>query len=243
MFPGTLRAPHLRHLTLRGFANPIGSRLFTVAVGLVTLCLIITHPHAYFQPDTLLQWISFIPQLEILTIYFVFPVPNRDMFQGVGTYLEALVRRITAPRLMTLKIEFFKQVMFSVPCFLQFTNTTKSFRFNNAEFQFFDDNVDMKVYPHVGATMYAFSIVVYCQHLDRQLSSVAQFFNSSSPVFSAVEHLTLEHNVHSRSSEERNEADGTEWREFLRPFTVESYVRNTPSGACQRCAIHRSISG
>jgi hypothetical protein len=84
MFPGTLQAPHLRHLTLLGFANPIGSRLFTAAVGLVTLCLIITHPHAYFQPDTLLQWILFIPQLEILTVYFVSPVPNRDMFQGLA---------------------------------------------------------------------------------------------------------------------------------------------------------------
>ena len=54
-FPGTLQAPHLRHLTLLGFANPIGSRLFTAAVGLATLYLIITHPHAYLQPDTHLQ--------------------------------------------------------------------------------------------------------------------------------------------------------------------------------------------
>ena len=30
------------------------------------------------------------------------PVPNRDVFQGVGAYLETLVRRITAPRLKTL---------------------------------------------------------------------------------------------------------------------------------------------
>jgi len=213
IFPGTLQAPHLRHLTLLGFANPIGSRLFTTAVGLVTLCLIITHPHAYLQPDNLLQWISSIPRLEILTIFFVFPVPSHDVFQGVSAYLEALVRRITAPR---LEIDFFKQITFSVPRLLQFMNMTESFKFNSAEFQFFDDNVDMKVYPHVGATMYAFSIVVYCQHLDRQVSSVAQISKSSIQVFSVVEHLTL---VHGRSSEERNEADGTEWREFLRSFS------------------------
>jgi hypothetical protein len=216
MFPGTLQAPHLCHLTLLGFDNPIESRLFTTAVGLVTLCLIITHPHAYLQPHTLLQWISFMPQLEILTIFFVFPVPDLDVFQGVSAYLEALVRRITAPRLKTLEIDFFKQITFSVPRLLQIMNMTESFRFNSAEFQFFDDNVDMKVYPHVGATMYAFSIVVYSQHLDRQVSSVTTIFNSSSQVFSAVEHLTLKH---SRSSEERNEADGTEWREFLRSFS------------------------
>jgi len=158
-----------------------------------------------------------MPQLEILTIFFVFPLPNHDVFQGVSAYLEALVRRITAPRLKTLKIDFkfFKQITFSVP---QFMNMTEIFRFNSAEFQFFDDSVDMKVYPHVGATMHAFSIVFYCRHLDLQVSSVAQIFNSFSQVFSAVEHLTLEHKSHSRSSEERNEADDTELREFLRSF-------------------------
>lgn len=219
MFPGTLQAPHLRHLTLLGFDNPIGSRLFTTAVGLVTLCLIITHPHAYLKPDTLLQWILFMPQLENLTIFFVFPVPNRDVFQSVGAYLEALVRQITAPRLKTLEIDFLKQITFSVPRLLQIMDMTENVRFNSAEFQFFDDNVDMKVYPYVGASTYAFSIVVYSQHLDRQVSSLTTIFNSSSQVFSAVEHLTLKHKVHSRSSEERNEADGIQWREFLRPFS------------------------
>ena len=63
--------------------------------------------------------------------------------------------------------------------------------------------------------MYVFSMVVYCQHLIRQISSVAQIFNSSSQVFSTVKHLTVEHKVHSRSSEVQNEADDTGWREFL----------------------------
>jgi hypothetical protein len=65
-----------------------------------------------------------MPQLETLGIIFSFPVPNRDIerqlshtqittpislpnlhrfsFQGVSTYLEVLVRRITAPRLKKL---------------------------------------------------------------------------------------------------------------------------------------------
>jgi hypothetical protein len=126
-----------------------------------------------------------MPQLEILTIFFVFRLPNRNVFQGVGAYLEALVRRITAPRLKTLEIDFFKQITFSLRL-LQHMNVTENFRFNSAEFQFFDVSVDMKVYPHVGATVYAFSIVVYCQHLDRQVSSVTQIFNSSSQVFSVI---------------------------------------------------------
>ena len=42
--PETLQAPHLRHLLLGDFSLPIGSRLLTTAVGLVTVCLVIIHP-------------------------------------------------------------------------------------------------------------------------------------------------------------------------------------------------------
>jgi hypothetical protein len=79
MLPETLQAPHLRHLTLRSFACPIRSRLHPTAAGLVTLCLTTVHPSAYFQPNILLQWISFMLQLESLEIAFQFPVPNRDV--------------------------------------------------------------------------------------------------------------------------------------------------------------------
>jgi hypothetical protein len=126
IFPETLQAPHLRHLTLKGFALPIRSRLLTTAVGLVTLYLHMYHPSTYFHPNTLLQWISLMPQLEMIGIVFSFAVPNRDVerqlahapimtpvilpnlhwfwFQGVSTYLEALVHRITAPRLEKIQI-------------------------------------------------------------------------------------------------------------------------------------------
>ena len=65
-FPETLHAPHLRLLWLRGFALPIGSRLLTTAVSLVTLSLVMVHPSTYFHPNTLVQWISHVPQLETL---------------------------------------------------------------------------------------------------------------------------------------------------------------------------------
>ncbi|KAN0121210.1 hypothetical protein V8E52_003798 [Russula decolorans] len=47
---------------------------------------------------------------------------------------------------------------------------------------------------------------------------MAQIFDSLSPIFSAVEHLALEHGVHNQSSEEHNEVDRTEWRKLLRSF-------------------------
>ena len=40
-----------------------------------------------------------------------------------------------------------------------------------------------------------------------------------SQVFSAIDHLTLRHDVHSRSSEEQNDVDRIEWRNLLRPLS------------------------
>ena len=237
-FSETLQAPNLRHLMLSGFALPMGSRLLTTSVGLVTLYLIIRHPSTYFHPNILLRWLSFMPQLETLSIYFLFPVPNRDVerqlthtpittpitlpnlrhfdFSGVEAYLEALVHRITTPRLEKLQIWFFNQLTYSVSHLLQFVNATLTFK--SAKFCFSDKSVGVGVYPHEGAEMHALYIAVDCWHLDWQVSSAAQIFNLLSPLFTAVEHLTLEHEVHTQSSEEHNEADRTEWRQLLGSF-------------------------
>ena len=77
-FPETLQAPNLRHLYLDGFALPMGSRLLTTSVGLVTPYLWMVHPSTYFHPNTLLQWLLFMPQLETLFVCFSYPVPNHD---------------------------------------------------------------------------------------------------------------------------------------------------------------------
>ena len=139
-------------------------------------------------------------------------------FQGVRTYLEALVHRITTPRLEKLRVLFFNQLTFSVTRLLQFVNATENLTFKSVKFIFSDDNVSVEVYPHDEAKMYALSITVDCWHLDWQVSSAAQIFSSLSPSFSAVEHLALEHEVHSRSSEEHNEANRTKWRQLLGSF-------------------------
>jgi hypothetical protein len=239
IFPETFQAPHLRRLVLSGFALPIRSRLLTTAVGLVTLYLYMDKPSTYFHPNTLLQWISLMPQLETLGIGFELAVPSRDVerqlmhtpirtavilpnlhwfwFRGVSTYLEALIRRITAPRLDTLEIAFYNQLMFYVPHLLQFMNTTGNLRFDRAEFEFYTERVFVSVYPR-GAEMHALSINVFCWHLDWQVSSVAQIFNSLSQMLPSVEHLILGRKEHSRSSEEHNEVDRTEWRKIFRSF-------------------------
>ena len=239
-FPETLQAPRLRHLTLIGFALPIGSRLLMTAVGLVTLCLVMDNPSTYFHPNTLLQWLSFMPHLETILIRFLFPDRSRHVerqfphtaittpvtlpnlrhfwFRGVTAYLEALLYRISAPHLEKLEPEFFNQLTFSVPRLLHFVGTTENLRFKSATFRFSDEMVDVEVYPHEDAEIYALHIIVNCCHLDWQVSSAAQIFSALSPVFSAVEHLTFEHSEHYRSSEEHNEVDCTEWRKLFSSF-------------------------
>ena len=243
--PGSLEAPNVRHLSLTGFALPIRSQLLMIAVSLVTLCLAMNHPSTYLHPNTLLQWLSFMPQLENLAILLVFPVPNQDVekqltntpnatpatlsvlrffrFRGASTYLEALVHRINTPLLEKLLIYFYNQLTFFIPRLRQFMHTTENLslvhRFENVKLEFFNKRAFMAISPRGEINTHAFSINVDCGHLDWQVSSMAQISNSLGQVFSAVENLILTHEEHSRSSEEHNEVDRIEWRELLRPFS------------------------
>jgi hypothetical protein len=239
MFPETFQAPHLRHLMLFGFTLPIGSRLLTTAVGIVTLCLFMGHP-SYFQPNTLLQGISFMPQLETLLISFVSPIADLDAesqlthvpimtqvtlpnlrsfgFRGVSAYMEAVVRRITAPRLEKLCIHFLKQLTFHVPRLLQFMNTAENLRFDSANFQFSNDVVYVDVFPPNEAEMYALRMAVHCYHLDWQVFSVAQIFDSLGQKVATVEHLTFVQEAHSQLFEEHNEDGRSNWRKLFGSF-------------------------
>ena len=259
LLPETLQAPNLRHLTLRGFACSIRSRrLQPTAADLVTLCLTIIHPSAYFQPSILLQSISFMLQLESLEIAFQFAVRNRDVerqlthlpitthvilpnlrlfwFRGVSAYLEAVVCRITTPRLENLRIRLFKQLTFSVPHLLQFMNTAENLRFNNAEIMFKDKETCVLMALREANT-YPFGVTVDCSNLDWQVSSVAQISSALSQVLSCVEHLILKRDVHDQSSEEHNDVDRIEWRQLIGSFSCVKTlrVRDGPAGELSHC--------
>ena len=244
--PKTLLAPNLHLLALENFACPIQSRLHPTAAGLGALCLSMNHQSAYFQPNVLLQWIPFIPQLESLVIAFSFPVPKRDVerqlthtpitahitlpnlrmfwFQGVSTYLEVVVCRIRTPRLENLRVQLFEQLTFSVPRLPQFMNTTENLRFDRVVIMFKDKRTHVRMFSREADT-FAFGVRVDCWHLDWQVSSVVQICNALSQALSTVEHLTLEHEAHNQSSEEHNDVDQVEWRNLLRSFTKVKTLR------------------
>ena len=245
ILPETLQTPYLRHLAIKGsIPIPVRAPLLGTAAGLAALYLALFHPSTYFQPTVLLQWVSSLPQLEILMIFFYFPVPNHDVerqlvrrpitthvtlpnlrsfgLQAVSAYSEGVLSRITAPHLEDFRIHYFKQLTFSVPQLKQFMGRTENLRFNRVGFYFSSRGVYAHVEPPQDETSVPVdtsSISIDCQHLDWQVSSVAQIFNALSQIFSAVEHLTLAHRVHTPPSEEPNEVDRTEWRKLLMSFS------------------------
>ena len=233
--PRTFQAPLLRHFSLFHVALPIRSPLLTTAVGLVTLWLDDIPPSAYFPPTYLLARLSLMPQLENLEIRFHSPLANRDVvpimthitlpnlrrfsFKGVSTYLEGLLSRISAPALNFLQVSLFSQLTFAVPRLLQFIDTSEILSFRTIRLIFHNHFAHLVVSEAEGQRSYFFELQIMCRHLDWQVSSAAQIFDTLQPVLSVVEKLTLNHEGHSQSSEWHNEADHAQWRELLRPFS------------------------
>jgi hypothetical protein len=242
ILPSTFEAPQLRFLFLKQFASPIGSPLLTTAAGLSILSLCWIHPSTYPHPNQLLQTLSLLPHLGVLQISFHSPVSKRDIerqllqspimthvtlpnlynfdFGGVSIYLEALLLHMATPILKTLEVQFFNQLTFSVPRLLQFLSTADNFRFSSVRLLFYHEAVAVFVHPNVsvGTNIDSFYVYIYCEHLDWQVSSVAQIFNVLSPLFSDVVDITLDYREHTLSSEWHSQVDRTQWRELLRSF-------------------------
>ena len=240
ILPRAFEAPHLRHLWLDHFPSQIRSLLLTTATGLVTVVLRWIHPSTYLDPFNLLQPLSLLTQLETLEIGFRSPVPKREIeehlfhapimthfalsnlrlfvFWGTSTYLEELLPQMITPFLETFTVHFFNQLSFSVPRLLQFMTTTERFQFGSARFVFHHGAVAVFMYTHVGYWLNTFYIDVTCKHLDWQVSSVAQIFNTLNPLFSEVVDLTLDYREHTSSSEWHNQVDCTRWHELLGSF-------------------------
>ena len=234
----TFRAPQLRHLIMRNFTFTMGSPLLMTTVGLVTLSLQQIRRPAYFRPNELLQRLSFMPQLETLTIGFSIPFPHGIAgqpsdtsimthvtlpnlcwftFGGSSAYLEVVLSWITAPLLRRLEIAS-DGFNFSVPTLTQLVSKSENLRPIYAGLCINNGGVLISADPRKGARINALLIYVSRMHLNWLVRFASQIINSLSPVFSAVEHLTLANQSLSLSPEEHNQVDHKQWRTILRSF-------------------------
>ena len=140
-------------------------------------------------------------------------------FWGVSPYLEALLPNMATPLLEDLSISFFHQLSFSVPHLAHFVTTNENLLFGRARFLFYGNAVAIFMYPLTRAVRSNFFIDVVCDHLDWQVSSLAQIFNLLKPAFSAVVDLSLDYGVHNLSSERHHQAGRRLWRELLGSFS------------------------
>ena len=242
IFPETLQTPRLRHLDIKcSIQIPIRVPLLGTGAGIIVLSFAMDLPSTYFQPTDLIRWLSLMPQLEILSIFLFEPVSNSDVekqlmrtpitthvtlpnlrtftFQAASSYSEAVLSRVTAPRLQLFQICYFEQPRYSIPQLLQFMGRIENLRFDRAKF-FCGERVYVVVNPPgTNLPSAGFFMYVWCWPLNSQVSSMAQILNTFSQMFSTVEHLSLGFKEDRLSSEEHNEVDGAEWRNLLRSFS------------------------
>jgi hypothetical protein len=153
------------------------------------------------------------------------PLPTRSVlpaltdlwFKGVCEYLEGLVARIDAPRLRTLDITFFHQLVFGTPQFIQFISRIPRLKApDQARLTFYDRAVRVRIVSQ--AFGYGdLNVGISCRQSDWQLSSLAQVCSSCLPPLSTVEHLYI-HKPQHLQLDWQADVEITQWLELLHPF-------------------------
>jgi hypothetical protein len=242
--PVTFQAPNLRHLKLRMASLPIGSPLLITSIArLVTLELDNIPESAYFPPSYIRSRLLLMLQLEKLSITFesLIRVPNLDvewqsrqtpdmttlpnlrqfLFRGPTTYLESLVSRISVPSLSDLRVDL-DHLTFTLPCFLEFMQPSENFTFTAVQVMFGKHDVTIFAEPRKDSFLL---LKNSCRHLDSQVVSATQFFDTLSPILSIVEQVTFRFKEHIQLSESHHHVDRRHWRELLRLLTNVKAIR------------------
>jgi hypothetical protein len=246
--PGAFQAQHLRLLKLRGTSFQI-RLLSTTTASLVTLALEDIPPPAYFPPGHLLTPLSHMPNLKELVIGFRNATPsrlitrqlivNRDvtlpnlhrfLFRGVTAYLDYLLSRIKAPLLSKFEVFFFNQLAFTLPHLVQFLCASDNLGCNSVRVAFDTNAMDVMTVQDgkagSGDRDPPLHVQVMSRSLDWQVQAAAEILRELSPVFSAVEKLTLSHlDQFTFGPVRHDEVDRSLWHKFLNPFNNVKTLR------------------
>ena len=232
-------APSLRTLQFRGIPFPELPKLLVSATHLVDLYLHDTPHSGYISPNVMVAAISALTSLSSFWLKFqsprscpdhasrrpppstraVLPVLRYFAFKGVGEYLEDLVARIDAPRLNTLEITFFNDIVFDTPQFIQFisrTPTSRALEKANITLRNRDVNLSFSSQTSGDGDVY---VEILCQGLDWQVSSVEQVCISCLPPLSMLEDL---HTFEQPDSppDWKDDIENGLWLQLLHPFSA-----------------------
>jgi len=231
-------APCLQEIYLEGIPFPTLPTLLLSASDLVNLQLHNIPKIGYISPEAMVTGLTALTRLETLSIRFQSsffrsnrtpPLPRVILpsltvfgFRGNSEYVEALVARIDAPRLVFSRITYFNQLIFQVPQLSRFISRAENLGlapFRHAQVGLRGSNVYINFVCGQGATLKSYLFLqVSCQGLDWQVSSMAQILSQSSAILSNVAHLSI-HAQRLRPGW-KNDLDHADWLDLLRPFTV-----------------------
>jgi hypothetical protein len=233
-------APCLRELWLYGIPFPGLPRLLLSATHIVNVQLFDIPHLGYISPETIITALSTLTELDLLVLEFQSPLYFPDLesrrlppltrsvlpslaalrFIGASEYLEDLVARIDAPRLFSLDITLFNQIVFDTAETNRFINRTSSLRtLDVARLKFRGDGAS--VYLSTQTTGYREQIVVKvrCREFDRQISSLERVCTSFLPPLSALVDLYIYEDVFS-PPDWKDDIENTLWLELLHPFSA-----------------------
>ena len=233
----------LRHLTLDNISLPIQSQLLRQAESLITLRLFDFPASHEFHSAHLVAQLPAMSRLEILTVYFYTPIPNRRFespaqptpitlpslktlaLQGGSTYLEGILARIKAPLFSELSVTFFNQLTFNISRLLQFVRTSGAISFRFTEIHFNEKSVFVVADKlHIGMGSHSFCIQAMCQPLGWQVACAAQICHTLEPLLAGAASLTV--GLHKDNSTPwQDEIDVEMWHGLLRTFAGVKSLR------------------
>ena len=237
-------APRLQTLDLESIPFPGLPRFLLSATDLSELCLRWIPHFSYSPPEALVTCLSTLTRLTRLSIGFescasrpdrrgphpltrvILPALEELKFHGFSEYSEDLVARIDTPRLHTLDISFFDELIYNIqqlPYFIGHAGSLRSY--SHAMLTFSNNRIDIKLSPPKETDSSKKLCLGFCYRtVDWHVSSRAHIFNQLSFLPSIVEQLDIQVPYHLVSISQVDMED-MQWLELFRLFTAVRTLR------------------
>ena len=221
----------LQNVFLEGVAFPALPRFVASATHLISLRLQHIPDTGYISPEAMTTCLTALPQLEEFVIGFqspqfrpppilppplaraILPALTYLEFRGVSEYLEDFIARINTPRLYSLDVWLFMDLIFVIPQLNNFIHDANRLELCK--------RATIELYPWSARISIESPIPLHlrfkCDRLDWRLSSITRLCNELFPFLSEVERLEINGDP-DLQLEPQVDIDPTQWLELFQPF-------------------------
>ena len=226
-------APRLRSFVLNGIGFPSFPKFILSSTLIYQLAIDYIPMTGYISPNEMVNCIAALPNLKYLFFGFrsplsrplqtsrphftrrVLPALTHLRFSGVSEYFEDFIARIDTPRLYSLSMAFFMDLIFDIPRLRDFVYRTECPKSPRQASICFSGQAIRAIL----GSKDQFELEVKCEGPDWQLSSMTQVFGQQLPLLSCVEQLMI-HEWPSRDIEWKDdpEMDSSQWLELFHLF-------------------------